>query len=230
MNMRPALLCLALSMACRLQAAPPSSVDRVEFRSGKVLVWPGGETLVAPNDARLPHNIVVLTNGAFTVAGSKPRSLAEGDVLDSAGMLTRADGAVAPVMDHVAYQRGRVVVVKDGAGGEARQPVTLGDGARIDPDGRLTPASGSARRLLDGELFLLDGTAVPTRDTILLRDGRVRVQKDGSAMMLAAGASLMMNDGTKVFGDGRIVRPNGETITLREGQIFPVPGVATRAR
>lgn len=224
------ILALLALLGLNLGAAPAPQIDKVQFQDGKVLVWPGGTPLMAPNEASLPYAIVVRTNGTFTVAGGKERSLTSGDVLDASGMLTKADGTVAPVMNHAAYKRGRLFITKDGVASDADRLVTLTDGSTLEADGKYTPRTGSPRRLLDGEMFLLDGTPIQTRDTITLRDGRVQVQKDGSVMTVAAGASIMMNDGTKVFGDGRVVNSNGQETRLAEGQIIVVSGVATRAR
>ena len=35
----------------------------------------------------------------------------------------------------------------------------------------------------------------------------------------------MMNEGTKVFGDGRVLSPDGQTTQLAEGQIIIIQGV-----
>jgi hypothetical protein len=40
----------------------------------------------------------------------------------------------------------------------------------------------------------------------------------------------MMNDGTKVFGNGKIIYKNGPEAQLAEGQIIILEGVVTRPR
>lgn len=211
-------------------AAATNAVDKVQFQGGKILTWPGGKTLLAPDEASLPHAVVVKTNGTFTVQGGKLRSLLEGESIGKDGTLTKPDGTVQPVVDHVALLRGRVVVVKDGEAGAASAPVKIADGTTIYPDGQVTSRSGTSRRLLDGEVFQLQGGALPARDTITLQGGRVKVQKDGSLLTVEPGRSIMMNDGTKVYGDGKIIKADGTESQLAEGKIVVIEGVVTRPR
>jgi hypothetical protein len=228
--MKAIVICLGLVCLAATAAAATNAVAKVQFKGGKVLVLPAGEILVAPNEATMPFNIVVQTNGTFTVKGGKVRSLLEGETIGSDGMLTRPDGTISPVMDHVSFNRGRVLLFKDGEATEPRQLVILGDGTSISPDGKITPRASAPRRLLDGEVFQLEGQALPARDTITMQGGRVKVQKDGSLLSVDRERSVMMNDGTKVFGDGRIIKPNGDQTTVSEGQVITVEGVTTRPR
>ena len=39
------------------------------------------------------------------------------------------------------------------------------------------------------------------------------------------GRSIMMNEGTKVFGEGKVVSKDGTITNLREGQIITIEGV-----
>jgi len=211
-------------------AAPANPIQKVQFQDKKVSVWPGGQVLEAPNQLKLPFDIVVQTNGTFTVKGGKVRTMQDGESLGGDGMLTKPDGSTAPVMDHVSLNRGRVVVVKDGDATELREMLQLGDGTTISPDGKITPRIGSARMLLDGELFRLEGGTLPARDTVTMQNGRVIVQKDGSQLVVEPERSITMNDGTKVMGNGTIIKSNGEQLTLSEGQIVTLQGVVTRPR
>ncbi len=212
-----------------LQAEPPASVDRIQFKDKQVLMFPGG-VLSAPDEVKLPFNIIVQTNGSFTVKGGKVRQLQEGETLGSDGMLVKPDGSITPVMDHVSLNRGRVIMVKDGDTSEVTSLVTLGDGTMIAPDGKITPRVGSPRQLLDGELFRLEGGALPVQDSITMLNGRVTVQKDGSKFDVEPGRSITMNDGTKVFGDGSIIKFSGEKTSVSEGQVITIEGVVTRPR
>lgn len=207
-----------------------AQVEKVQFKGGKVFVHPGGRTLEAPEELSMPFEVVVLTNGTFTVNKGKARNFQEGDSLGADGMLTKADGSISPVMDHVSRNRGRVTIFKDGEGSEPREPVKLANGTTVTPDGKITPPSGASRTLLDGEIFKLDGGSVAARDTITLQGGRVKVQKDGSAITVEPGRSIMMNDGTKVMSDGTVIRASGSQIKLTEGQVVTIDGVATRSR
>jgi hypothetical protein len=223
----PGLIFLA---SAALLVAATNSVDKVQAKDGKVIVQPGGQVLLPPNEITLPFNIVVKTNATFSVGGGKQRVLREGESIDKGGMLTRPDGTVVPVMDHVTFNRNRVLVVKDGEASEPTSLVILGDGTSISPDGKITPRNSAPRRLLDGEVFQLQGSALPTRDTITMQGGAVKVQKDGTLLTVPRDRSVMMNDGTKVFGDGRIVKAGGVETKVSEGQIITLEGVVTRPR
>ncbi len=224
------LLIAFLVSISALTAAPSSGIERVQFTKHKVVSWPGGEVLNAPNQIALPFNIVVLTNGTFMVNGGRRRALQEGEILGADGMLIKPDGSITPVIDHVTLNRGHVILFKDGEPIELNQTVQLGDGTTVAPDWKITPRVGSPRRLLDGELFQLEGNSLPARDTITKQNGRVMVQKDGSMLALDPARSIMMNDGTKVFGDGTFITFHGGRSTLGEGQIYIVQGVVTRPR
>lgn len=222
---------MAAAAACFGQSATPATaVDRVQFKDSKVFVLPGARALEAPEEITLPFRILVRTNGAFTVNGGTPRLLQDGDSLGADGMLTKADGTITPVMDHVSRNRGRVMLFKDGQATEPRETLKLANGTTVSPEGKITTANGSARVLLDGEIFQLEGGALPARDTITMQSGRVKVQKDGSSVAVEPGRSIMMNDGTKVMSDGTVIRASGEQITLTEGQIITIDGVVIRAR
>jgi hypothetical protein len=231
MNIRALTISLTLLIAtCLLNSAPPGNVERVQFKAEHVYFWPEGKILGAPDEISLPFNIVVQTNGIFTVKGGKARQLKEGESLGADGMLTKPDGSIVPVLDHISLNRGRVMMVKDGEVSEVNATLRLGDGTVISPDGQITPRVGSPRRLMDGELFRLEGGNLPARDTITMQNGRVSVQKDGSKLDVEAGRTITMNDGTKVFSDGTIIKFNGEKLKVAEGQILELEGVVTRPR
>jgi hypothetical protein len=53
----------------------------------------------------------------------------------------------------------------------------------------------------------------------------VTVQKEGTQIPIGTGRSIMMNEGTKVFGDGKVVSPDGTVTELTEGEIITLEGV-----
>ena len=231
--MKTIFLCHGFALAllsCQLSVAQTSAIEKVQFKNKQVVILPSGKVLVAPNEVALPFSIVVRTNGTYTVKDGRARALQEGEILGANGMLVKPDGSIAPVMDHVTMTRGKVMLVKDGQAAELQQTITIADGSSVAPDGKITPRGGSERRLLDGELFQLDGGPLPTRDSITRRNGRVIVQKDGSQLTVGADRSITMNDGTKVMGDGTIIKFNGDRMTLTEGQIFTLEGVVKQPR
>ncbi len=218
----------ALLISSCLHAAPANAVEKVTLQDGKILVQRNGLSTPAVEKVALPFDIVVLTNATYTVKGGKARTLLEREILRPDGTLTKPDGTTMTVLDVVTMNRGHVLVFKDGASSELGAVLKLADGSTVTPAGDFTPAGGSPRRLLDGEIIRLEGGALPARDSITLLKGRVQVQKDGSTLSVDSRSSIMMNDGTKVLGDGTVIKPNGERTTLREGEIILLEGVVRK--
>lgn len=208
-------------------AQDPVPVQRVTMKDGQMYALTGGSMALMKAEVELPQALRVMTNGTYTVKGGKVRSFKEGQSLGADGMLTSPDGSIVPVFDHVVMRAGQPRIMRDGNLSALSSAVTLADGTRITPDG-FVEKQGRRLRLLDGQIFRLDGTKVPAKDTITLRNGKVTVQKDGSLLHVAPGRSLMMNDGTKVFGDGTVVLKDGTRKQLAEGEILTVEGVVTR--
>ena len=188
----------------------------------------GGATNVMEKEITLPQEIKVMTNATFQVKDGKERKLLEGQTLGADGTLTRPDGSVEPVTDHVVIKRGRAVLVQDGETSPISTEFVLGNGSRITADAYLVRPHGSRLKLLDGQIFRPEGKAIPALDSVTLNSGKVRVQKDGSQFDVAPNRSLMMNDGTKVFGNGKVVMRDGTVKELAEGEILEVEGVVRK--
>ena len=105
-----AWLCFAGAAAAETSAP----AERVTFKAGKVLAPLEGQLVETTADTALPNDVVVKTNGVFTVGKGKSRQMREGQVIDAQGMLTSPDGTVVPVFDHITLRKGRVQVVTDG--------------------------------------------------------------------------------------------------------------------
>src|SRR5436189_234798 len=71
---------------------------------------------------------------------------------------------------------------------------------------------GVLKRVLDGQLFRLEGGTIPAKDTITLVKGKVTVQKDGSSFTLRPGQIIAMNDGSRVNGDGYYITKDGQRV------------------
>ncbi len=216
-----------LTICGALATAADKPAERAMLKDGKMLIVQQGKTVPMENNVVLPHSIKVSTNATFTVNDGKPRKLKEGQVLDSEGMLTSPDGSVAPVLDHVAMKNGKLLMVVDGESSPVDREISFPDGSKILPDSTLRTPDGRLRRLIDGDLLTIGGQPLPTTDTISLQNGRVVVQKDGSLLTLRPDQTIMMNDGTKAFGNGTVVKKDGSTINLGDGQILKVEGVVS---
>ena len=204
--------------------------DRVTFKAGKVLVPKDGKQVEAIVDVSMAGEIVIKTNGLFTVQKGKERQMREGQSIDAQGMLTSPDGSVVPVFDHVVLRAGRVQIVKDGESRQLAGELALLDGSKVLADGSIRGRSGSLRRLLDGQLLKLDGSSLAVTDTISLTGGRVVLYKDGGRVELRPGQVMAMSDGTRVNGDGSVTRPGGARTVLKEGETIKIPGVLSPTR
>lgn len=220
-----ALNCLIFALS---PAAQTSGLEQVMKKDGQVVYVQGGQTVALRLPITLAGNVTFLTNGMFKVGDGKLRDLKEGQILKADGTLLSADGSLMPVIDHLTVQAGRVVLVKDGEGAAIALEMALPDGSRLQPDGTRIFQDGRRLRLLDGQLLTLDGSPLPVQDTVVLGGGKVSVQKDGSIFSLRPDQSLMMSDGTKVLGNGTVIRRDGNPVTLIEGQVLVVEGVTPR--
>lgn len=232
-------ICLALLLLLGLTAPlwaqtdtpiDPKSIDHVGFLDSKARVYLGKDTngLTLKTNVLFIEYIDISTNATYRVDQGKERTFSEGQVITKDGWLINPNGTVMPVRDHVAMQTGKLYLYKDGSGGPVTDDYKLGNGQTITPDGWTVSSTGARRRLLDGQMFLLDGTPLPAKDTILLKNGTVYVQKDGSQLTIPPSRFIGMNEGTKVFGEGYIIRSNGTRQQLVEGELILVDGVIVR--
>ena len=214
-------------MLCHGQALiDPEKVEKIIFTGGKAMAVVGSEPLELKTNVVFLGYINVGTNGMYVVNEGKDRKFQEGQVINREGWLINTDGTIMPVRDHVVIRAGRLWVFKDGTGVPASENIKLGNGVVLAPDATMpTQQAGIRKKIFDGQMFLLDGTSLPAKDTILLKGGTVYVQKDGSLLPIISPRYMLMSDGTKVFGDGYIIRFNGTKEPLVEGNILFLDGM-----
>jgi len=217
---------LPLICAPSLQAQTDNSVDGVTVKGDNVYAMHGGQMELLTDNLKLPFDIEVNTNGYFKVGKGQERKLEEGQILRSDGWLLNRDGSAWPVFDYVALKDGKVVVVRDGQSETLTTPTMFPGNLKINPDGSCVYPDGSSARLVDGQMFRLDGTSIPAKDTVTLKDGQVVVQKSGKLIPLGPSQIMGMNDGSRVRWDGTIVKPDGTTIQLQEGKTIFIDGPA----
>ena len=211
-----------------LWAQNDNAPDGVTLKDGQVCSLRGDQSEALTEDLKLPFDVEVKTNGTFTVADGKERKLEEGQVIRRDGWLMNRDGSVEPVFDHVAMKDGRVVIVQDGKVDPLTGSKTFPNNLRIGPDGWCVYPSGVNNRLMDGQLFRLDGSPILTKDTITLKGGRVLVQRFGKVVSVSGLQIAGMSDGSRVNGSGLLTKMDGTTIQLREGQTVLVDGLLSR--
>ena len=229
--MKTTNLLLPISLASAMIAGPcrevraRDGVEHVVFNEGQVWAIQGGTADLLKKDLELPHNILVSTNGTFRVGTHSPRPFVEGQILGADGMLLSPNGRIEPVLDHIGLDAGKTVSSVNGNDGLVNQDISLGPDKKLTTDRALVGNDRSWMRVIDGMLFTPDGKSIPAVDTISLQKGKVVVQKEGTQIVVGFGRSIMMNEGTKVFGDGTVISRDGTTTQLTEGQIITIQGV-----
>ncbi len=211
------------SMAIVL-VAEPGGLQKIIRKDGKVLAISNGNAAPFHKPVVFPGEVLVNTNGQFTVQKGKIRELKEGQTLTADGVLHNPDGSVAPVIDHITVRGGRVFIVKDGEPTPLVQNFPLADGSVISPADATIRGHGKIRRLLDGHLLKLDGTPLKAQDTVGMQKGKVFVFKDGTRLELQPAQIMVMSDGTRVHGNGTVIAPDGKTRNLKEGDTLLVEG------
>jgi hypothetical protein len=202
--------------------------DAVMVKDGKTYFVQNDQPELLSYNLQFSHNITVTTNGTFSVGTGKDRLIASGQNLRRDGWLVNSDGSVEPAFDHVMMKAGQVLVVRDGDSSTLSQTMTFPNNLVLQPDGSCVYPDGRRSRLIDGQLFQLDGTPLAGRDTVTMIGGKVVVQKNGSLITLQPVQLMGMEDGTRVFGSGRIEKLDGTVIQLKEGKTILLQGVIVR--
>lgn len=224
MNRIIVLLLLATIGATSFQARAGDPVEGATVKEGKVCSVRGDELEALTENLQFPFDVEIHTNGSFQVANGKARSMREGQIIRRDGWLLNPDGSIEPVFDHIAMKEGKVILVRDGQVEALAKPMSFPNKLQVNPDGACVYPGGGRTRLLDGQLFRLDGASIPAKDTITLKNGRVVVQKECSMIPLSPTQIIVMNDGTIVQGGGTVQKKDGTKIKLREGQTILVDG------
>jgi hypothetical protein len=223
------MACVAIMLATtRTEARGIAANGDVIQGEDSALVVASGEGIAFEEPVEFKGGIVVNPDGTFSVAEKKARQLKEGDVLKANGLLVKPNGSAAYVFDHVVRDRGRMYFVENGERRAIGAALTLGNGMVVHPDGRVKRPGISESRLLDGHTLLPNGTFLAAKNTVTLRKGSVVVTRGGAAYTLKPRQTMMMDDGTRIYGSGKIVYRDKRTVQLAENQIIAMDGVVAR--
>ncbi len=208
--------------------APTVEYDSIIAKEGVTYGIAAGQEIMITNEVKLATVITVATNGTFKVGDGAMRTLKPGQTLGRDARLTDVDGSLTPVQDHVVKKNNTVTLVKDGVAAPLASPLTLGDGSIVGIDGYLMK-NGKRQFIVEGQIIELSGAKIESVDTATMVGGQVVIQKDGQSYKLSVKSSITMNDGTRIFGDGRVVKfGGGGESRLVEGQVLRIEGVATK--
>jgi hypothetical protein len=218
-----ASLCLNQSRAQTLQ-----TTEYVTIKDGRAYVVTGDQGAYLERALALTPELTVTTNGVIEIAGGGEEQLTESKRVTLDGFWITSDGTLQAFKPHYLMKDGVLYVVKSGVLTRLEQDVTLPTGNVLRLDGIL--ASGIRQiRLQDGQRLGLMGEVVPALDHIMMMNGRLVLQKDGSIIPLPAISIMGMSEGTRVTGAGLISTLSGEQFTLSDGQRLTLDGAAMLA-
>ena len=219
-----ALFLLAL-FPLLVSAQELKNLDYVTLKGGEVFVVKGDVPEKLDKDIELSGGLSVSTNGTVKMQG-KEVELKEGQKLTLDGYWLGDDGLLVPFQDHYTVRDSKVYFVQNGMLKPVSEEVVFKNGIRLKTDGNINTSGGMVVRLQNGQMLTAEGEPLQAKDQIMMKDGKLLIQRDGAIVTIAAGTLMGMSDGTKVKSDGTITTLSGQTFTLKEGERFTIDGAA----
>jgi hypothetical protein len=128
----------------------------------------------------------------------------------------------------VTFKQGKVLVPKDGKMIEPTNDVQVSV-AIIQTNGAFAINKGKERQLLEGQvidaggmLTSPDGSVVPIKDHLVVRNGRVQLVRDGVGTPLVT--EFALPDRSKVTPDANLRATDGKVKRLLDGQLIKLDG------
>ena len=110
--------------------------------------------------------------------------------------------------------------------------VYLADWSKVLPDGSLVKENGQKVQLKEGERYNMDGVAMSklagttsttaVTDCLTMKGGKMCVVKGGQTLPMTK--EQVMPNGAKVMTNGTVLKKDGKTITLKEGDKVDMKG------
>jgi hypothetical protein len=182
------------------------TTEYVTLKNGRGFVVAGAQGAYLERALALTPELTVTTNGVIEIARHGKEQLTESKRLTLDGFWISSDGTLQAFKPHYLMKNGALYVVKSGVLARQEQDVAFANGNVLRLDGFL--ASGTRLiRLQDGQRLDLNGEVIPALDHIMMVNGRLVLQKDGSIVPLASISAIGMSEGTRVTGAGVITLP-----------------------
>ena len=173
----------------------------------------------------LTPELTVTTNGVIEIAGDVEEQLTENKRVTLDGFWISPDGTLQAFKPHYLMKDGVLYFVRSGVLTRLEQDVSFSNGIVLRLDGIL--ASGTRLiRLQDGQRLGLMGEVISALDHVMMVNGELVLQKDGSIVPLPAISTMGMSEGSRVTGAGLITTPSGEQFALSDGQRLTLDGAA----
>lgn len=194
-------------------APPPKSLhlrslEGVYRDHGNLVRLSHGHRVTASHVINLRGGYTIELDGAVKQGDAKVWQLEEGQLFSPDGTVLFSNGELRYVQDCLTRVAGKMVWMHAGMPHptEPGQPISLENGTLIGDYGRMTMPNGYYSHFQDGQIFTPEGEELTAWDTVSVSGGKVTLFKDGSLLSLDSNRSMMMSDGTKVFGDGTVAR------------------------
>ena len=221
------LFCLAGALLT-IQAQEIRTMDYIVNMGGRVFVVTNNQSALLEHEFILTTDLNVMTNGIIKIKGDGQVKLQEGRKVSLDGFWMNDDGVLAQFKPHYMMKDGGLMFVEDGIFTRVDHAVVFKNGTVLGTDGVVLTRDQRMTRLQDGQALTVEGKTLPALDQVMMSNGNLVLQKDGSIVALPAGRTIGMSDGTKVQGGGVITRKSGEQVMLKEGQRLVLDGAAMR--
>jgi hypothetical protein len=212
--------------ADRAQAQELKTMNYVTVKNGKAYMVTNSESVLLEKTFTITPELKLTTNGVLKLGGDKEEKLPEGRRITLDGFWWQSDGTLVQFQPHYLLKERKLYLVKSGVFSPVEQNVSFNNGVTLQTDGSIVTSDGRLIRLQDGQMLTTSGQTLAALDHVMMINGKLILQKDGSLIPIAPITAIGMSDGTSVAATGVITKPNGEQITLEEGQRLTLPGPA----
>jgi hypothetical protein len=190
---------------------------------------PHHQSALLEHEFILTADLKVMTNGTIQITSGGEIQLQEGRKVSMDGFWMNDDGTLVQFKPHYLVKERELFFVEDGVFTRVDHDLTFYNGAVLGTDGIVTTRDQRKFQLQDGQALTADGKTLPALDQVMMINGQLVLQKDGSIVPLPIVSTMGMSEGTRVKGNGMITSPNGSQFTLKEGQRIILAGAAMSA-
>jgi RNase P/RNase MRP subunit p29 len=218
---------LVISSSCLqlIRGQTLQTTEYVTMKDGRAYVAAGERGAYLERTLALTPELTVHTNGVIKIAGGGEEQLTESKRVTLDGFWITSDGTLQAFRPHYLMKAGVPYVVKSGELTKLEENVIFPNGNVLRLEGILASRTRLIR-LQDGQRLGLTGEVIPALDHIMMANGKLVLQKDGSIIPLPVVSSMGMSEGTRVTGSGLITTTTGEQFALSDGQRLTVDGAA----
>jgi hypothetical protein len=210
------------------------AMDGVTMRNGKMMKYDNGRLIPMDKEITMPSGKVGL-DGTVTLKDGSKVILKDGDIMSQKGELAVAKSDL--LMDGLLKRDGKMMQLDKGKMKALNSEITLGNGAKISPEGNMIMAGNNKVILKEGDFVTMQGDVMMMKgskldskgmesrisnDHLIFTGGRMMVVKNGEPQGMTA--DMTMPNGNKVMKNGQIVKKDASKYILREGEKVDMTG------